>query len=189
MNPASVTGEFAETAPSQHGALVHTRRERELAAAQWLSSAAADTGRARHEWAAHGVALLQCGSLFAAVRIPAGIVHAAVGTDAPEAVASSLAVALGGGPVFLDSQSRHFYVLAPASLAHGWNLPDTECLGAGVFLGVPATDRTEPDPSGSYWVVPMDGPGTLCEAGDVQCLVAIGQFLAAKAEKEAPGHE
>ncbi|MGW4727387.1 hypothetical protein [Streptomyces sp. NPDC004291] len=155
---------------------MHLRRERELAAATWLLLAARDAKAARHEWATYGVALLRCGILFSAVRMSAGLVHAAVGTDDREEVANFLDVALGGGPVIHDTGGRQFYALTPASTLRYWRTVGTECLGTDAFLGVPATDLTQPVPRCSaYWAVPMDGPASLCPPGSVARLVGIGR--------------
>ncbi|MFJ4870037.1 hypothetical protein [Streptomyces sp. NPDC088757] len=155
---------------------MHLWRERELGAATWLLVAAKDAREARHEWATYGVALLRCGSLFSAVRMPAELVHAAVGTDERADVATFLEAVLEGGPVIHDAGGRQFYALTPASTARYWRTAGTECLGTDSFLGVPATDVTEPDPRCSaYWVVPMNGPGALCVPGAVARLVGIGR--------------
>ncbi|MFC8584691.1 hypothetical protein ACFUGD_09075 [Streptomyces sp. NPDC057217] len=156
--------------------IVHLRRERELAAATWLLLAARDAKAARHEWATYGAALLRCGTLFSAVRMPAELVHAAADTEDRYEVAHFLEVVLDGGPVIHDAGGRQFYALTPASAARYWRAPGTECLGTDSFLGVPATDLKQPDPRCSaYWAVPMDGPAALCVPGSVARLIGIGR--------------
>ncbi|MEU8530976.1 MULTISPECIES: hypothetical protein [Streptomyces] len=170
----------APDAPPGPRVLVHTRRDRELAAATWLLLAAPDSTTARYEWNAYGLALLRCGGLFSAVRIPAGLVHAAAGTETREGVATFLTDALAGGAVFHDAGGRQYYALTPASTARMWRLTEAECLGEDAFLGVPATDLTAPDPRcTAHWVVPMAGPAALCMPGDVARLVLTARDLAA----------
>ncbi|MFE5596686.1 hypothetical protein [Streptomyces sp. NPDC056549] len=162
--------------------LVHSRRDREAAAETWLLLAAADKRQAREEWKTYGVALLRCGGLFSAVRIPAAIVHAAAGTTEREGLVAFLTEALDG-PVFFDGSGQHFYALTPHSAARFWKVPDTECLGSDFYLGVPATSVTEPDPCcAAWWVVPMDGPAALNTPANVALLVQAGRSLAAVAE-------
>ncbi|MEU0272289.1 hypothetical protein [Streptomyces sp. NPDC006307] len=156
-----------------------TGAERRLAVEHWLSSASSHPAETRRTWVGSPMAMLNCGGLFSAVRIPADLVYAAAGTEEPEAVRGFLAEVLDGGPVFHDTGGRQFYALTPASTPRSWRLAAAECLGSGTFLGVPATDLTEPDPHyPAYWVVPMDGPGTLCVPDDVAHLVLIGHKAA-----------
>ncbi|MFG2632000.1 hypothetical protein [Streptomyces sp. NPDC048473] len=143
--------------------LVHTRRERELAVSHWLLAAAPDMKAARREWEGTGIALLRCGGIFSAIRVPAEEVHAAAGTEDLHQVDAYLSEALMGGPVFVDVTSRRYYVLVPASAAlqDVWEsrlVPDAECLGSGCFLGVltpKATDPYEAARTGACrWTVP-----------------------------------
>lgn len=175
---------------SSPGVLVHSREDRELAVGHWLLSAAPDMKEARDQWATRGIALLRCGGVFAAVRVPGDIVRAAAGTDDPERIGAYLKEALQGGPVFVDTSSQRYYVLVPASTSRlpqwdGHTVPDTECLGSGSFLGVPRPQRNEPEQSRSYWCVPMDGPGALCSPAAVSQLVAYGRYRRAAGERVA----
>lgn len=188
MSQVSTTRPLPVPVEAGPGVLVHPRRDRELATATWLLLSASDTTKARHEWETYGVALLRCGTLFSAVRMPADLVHAAVGTDDREKVATFLDVVLDGGPVIHDTGGRQFYALTPASASRYWRTVGTECLGSDTFLGVPATDMTQLDPrSPAYWAVPMDGPAALCIPGDVARLVGIGRD--ALAREEGGSHE
>ncbi|WP_282695622.1 hypothetical protein [Streptomyces sp. CC208A] len=172
------------------GVLVHSRRSREAGAETWLVLAARDAREARKEWAEYGVALLRCWTTFTAVRIPADVVLAAAGTTDRGEVADYLSTALDGGPCFFDGNSRAFYVLTPLSTARRWDVPDTECLGADCYLGVPATTITEPDPRcAAYWVVPMDGPAALCDPGIVRRLVQWGSARRLEAAAEEAGED
>lgn len=158
------------------GVLLCTRAERDLAVGHWLLSAALDRSEARAQWAEQGVTVLRCGGIFAAVRIPAELVHAAAGTSAPGEVCAYLAEALHGGPVLVDRHGTRYYALVPASTARWWDVPDCECLGVGACLGVPRPGISAPEAaSPSYWAVPMDSPGVLCTPDDVSRLVMTGR--------------
>lgn len=169
---------------------MHTRHERQLAVSHWLLAAAQDVKEARKEWAVAGIALLRCGGIFSAIRVPAEVVHAAVGTDELHQVNANLSAALMSGPVFVDVASRRYCVLVPASAAlqDVWKsrlVPEAECLGSRCFLGVPAPDATAPSDARSYWCVPMDSPGVLCVPQAVTQLVMTGRYQRAAAEREA----
>jgi len=71
-----------------------TGAARRLAAEHWLLSAAPDRKLARAAWEERRYALLPCGVLFAAVRIPSDVVQAAAGSDDQEDVDRFLAEAL-----------------------------------------------------------------------------------------------
>ncbi|MFI9755806.1 hypothetical protein [Streptomyces collinus] len=51
-----------------------------MASGHWLLVAAEDWNKARDEWAHGRVTLLRCGGIFAAVRLPADLGHAAAGS-------------------------------------------------------------------------------------------------------------
>ncbi|MFZ4266645.1 hypothetical protein [Streptomyces arboris] len=167
------------------GVLVHSRRDRELAAATWLVLAARDRAKAQHEWATCGVALLRCAILFSAARLPAAFVHEAAGTTDRDQVAEFLKAALDGGPVFYDGD-RRYYALTPVSAARLWRGEGIEWLGSETFLGVPATDVTGPDPRcAAYWCVPMDGPAALCQPAAVVRLARRGRALVEQKEGDS----
>lgn len=170
-----------ELRQSACGVLVHTRAERELAVSHWLLTATDDRRLARAEWDETGIALLRCGTVFAAVRIPGAVVHAAAGAEDAKRVDAYLGGALHGGPVFIDSGSQVYYALVPASTARRWDIPDTECLGVASYLGVPSPASTDPTSNRSYWCVPMDGPGALCTPRAVSQMVMHGRFRQAGA--------
>ncbi|MFE7330767.1 hypothetical protein ACFU8W_38670 [Streptomyces sp. NPDC057565] len=168
---------------------MHSRQERELAVGHWLLTAAPDMNEARDQWATRGIALLRCGGTFAAIRIPAGIVQAAAGTEDPKRIGVYLDEAVHG-PVFIDMSSQRYYALVPASTSRlpQWadrQVPEAECLGSGCFLGVPRPQRTEPEMFRSYWCVPMDGPGALCSPDAVSQLVTYGRYQRALGERRA----
>ncbi|GAA0907631.1 hypothetical protein [Streptomyces thermoalcalitolerans] len=152
-------------------------RERQLAVAHWLLSAARDRDAARREWLLQGAALLACGGIFAAVRLPGDLVRAAAQTSDEAEVNGFLRHALDGGPVIHSRYADHYYALVPGSTA--WRrppraFPGLECLGRDCFLGVPAVDRTEPK-GRAYWAVPMDSPGELCDPRLVWAMVQLAQ--------------
>jgi hypothetical protein len=151
--------------------------EWQLAVAHWLLSAARDRDAARREWLLQGAALLACGGIFAAVRLPGDLVRAAAQTADEAEVNGFLRRALDGGPVIHGRYSDQYYALVPGSTA--WRrppraFPGLECLGRDCFLGVPAVDRTEPK-GRAYWAVPMDSPGELCDPRLVWAVVQLAQ--------------
>ncbi|MDX2817483.1 hypothetical protein PV410_33960 [Streptomyces sp. PA03-5A] len=164
-------------------AVVVTGQDRRTAVGHWLQAAALNPQQAREEWAERGFTLLECGTLFSAVRIPADLVHAAAETSDPQAVSSYLTSVLGGGPVIVDPVSQRYYALVPASTALRWNVADTLCLGRASCLGVPSPERTEHRPGRSRWAVPMDSPGDLCVPGEVANLVKCGRAMRAEAAR------
>ncbi|MET9112453.1 hypothetical protein [Streptomyces zhihengii] len=156
-------------------------RERELAASSWLLLSASDSETARQDWRTHGLALLTCGPLLTAVRVPAGLVHAAAGSEDREDAERWLARGLEGGPVFYDGVGNSYFALNPPSAAEAWRqqavrVPGVEVLEPGSLLGVPATDITQADlRRWVRWAVPMDGPGVLCLPSRVLRLVRAGE--------------
>jgi hypothetical protein len=95
------------------------------------------------------------------------------GTDELTEVDVFLGRALDGGPVFMDLHSNLYYFLVPGSFSWRWNdrdFPGVECLGQDRFLGVPDIRLTVPR-GRSYWCVPMNSPGELCNSGDAECFV------------------
>jgi hypothetical protein len=153
----------------------HANRPQRHAVADWLSAAASDRQRAHEEWREQGIALLQCGLLFSAVRIPADLVWSAAGSTGAETAARFLAGTLRGG-VFAHPAGRRYYALVGTDAGRHWREPDAEVLGAGTYLGVPAVDRTSAATDlAAFWVVPMTRPGALCAARDVAELVAAGR--------------
>lgn len=177
------------------GVLIHTPSDRRLAVEHWLLSAHGAPEQARREWTASGVALLPLGTLFAAVRLPARVVHAATGRTEHAEVDQALAEALDGGPVICDPDGRRYYALVPASTparwreaARGWTGPGVECLGRGTYLGVPRPQAEEfaPERWASYWSVPMASLGELCAPELVAHLVLAGRrAIGGEAEGEA----
>ncbi|GGX37820.1 hypothetical protein [Streptomyces chryseus] len=157
---------------------VTTGEERRLAVEHWLSSASPDPAQTRRDWVERSVVMLSCGSLFAAVRIPAEVVQAAARTTDEAVIDTYLAGALMDGPVIRDRYAHWYYALVPASTARGWDVPDTVCLGVGTSLGVPrpglcaAGERV-------YWAVPMDSAASLCSPHAVSQLVMTGRYRAA----------
>ncbi|MEU2272016.1 hypothetical protein ABZ568_37415 [Streptomyces olindensis] len=122
------------------------------------------------------LALIPLGRAFDAVRLADAIVHRAVGSDDSCVAGDRLAQYLGDGPVMHDPKFHRYYVLVPPGTAETWGTPVAECLGEGVYLGVPRVERTEPDehPQAPYWVLPMTRPGHLCKPDDVLALAVAG---------------
>ncbi|MET9035295.1 hypothetical protein [Streptomyces mirabilis] len=150
-----------------------TARERCAAVSSWLLTATEDRALGRKQWAEGGIALLSCGGVFSAIRIPGLMVWAVAGTDELTEVDVFLGRALDGGPVFMDLHSNLYYLLVPGSFSWRWNdrdFPGVECLGQDHFLGVPDIRLTVPR-GRSYWCVPMNSPGELCNSGDAERFV------------------
>ncbi|MEV2214645.1 hypothetical protein AB0H86_24855 [Streptomyces sp. NPDC050997] len=181
--PPEVAG-CTTTQDPEAGTLVHTRVDDELDVAEWLLRAADNPARARAEWQAMDVALLRCGVSFSAIRVSADVVYAAARSEDRVQVDEYLANALHGGPVFVDRYSDRYYLLVPASTCATWRVPDTVCLIANSFLGVP---HPSIDSSRclvrSSWCVPPERPEAVCQADAVAQLVNVGRFLLAAAKE------
>ncbi len=148
--------------------LVHTCHERELAVSHWLLAAAQYMREARKEWAVAGIALLRCGGNFSAIRVPAEVVHAAAGAEDLHQVDDYPSDALPGGPVFVDVTSRRYsssYQRVPCDKLCGnpGSCRMRSVSGPAGLLGVPTPNATDPYAARSYWCVPMDSPGELCD--------------------------
>ena len=180
-----------DTSEPALGPVVRSQTEWEAEVVRWLLTAADDKRQALEEWQRSGVALLACGDVFEAVRIPAHIVQAAAATDEPDRLDKYLAHALFGGPVIIDPHSRWYYALVPPRTAHRWRHRrafETEFLRTGSRLGVPhpRLSARGAQVALSYWVVPMGAPGALCSPRAVFEMTSYGRFVheAITAEKE-----
>lgn len=153
---------------------------------KWLARAHEAPSQARSEWTAQGVALLPLGWTFGAIRIPGTLVHAAVGSDEPQAVAEFLSGALQG-PVIHDTMAvgRFYYALVPEWPHATWSgATDTPYLGRDFFLGVPDIGRTEPP--GTYWVVQPYHCRVLCRREVVfDFIVRAHQAIREEADDDA----
>jgi hypothetical protein len=176
------TGELNQCAAPR----VTTEGERQLAAGHWLLAAGPDAHQVREQWREHPIAMLACGGLFAAVRIPAAIVQAAGQSTDLDALDRYLADALLDGPVICDQHACWYYALVPASTARRWDVPDTTCLGVGSTLGVPRPGMRREDRARVYWSVPMDSAGMLCSPHAVSQLVMFGRHRAVTRAANGP---
>ncbi|MER6531802.1 hypothetical protein [Streptomyces sp. NPDC001508] len=95
------------------GTAVATLPERQFAVSHWLLGAADDVDVARAQWQEQGVALLACGGVLSAVRIPARLVWAAAGTKELDDVDRFLGQFFDGGAVFMDLRAGLYYALVP----------------------------------------------------------------------------
>jgi hypothetical protein len=144
---------------------------------EWLARAHPAPETAQAEWAHHGVALLPLGVLFAAVRLPGDLVHAAVGSHAHAQVAAVLQERLQG-PVIHDYRTTGpcYYALINWGAGVVQQLDqdeDAPCLGKDTYLGVPRLDRQEPP--GTYWTVSPKYDGNLCVPQAVRDLIVAGR--------------
>ncbi|MEU1038661.1 hypothetical protein [Streptomyces sp. NPDC005907] len=160
-----------------------TQRTTERTIAEWLTREHPMPEQVWTEWATMGVALVPLGRRFAAVRMHADIVHAAVDSDDPSQVAERIR-ALLPGPIVHDRRVSGvtYYALIPRHSDLVWVHDEVApCLGPGVYLGVPRIDRREPP--GTYWVTVPRHNGDLCAPQAVADLVEVGrQRLARLAE-------
>ncbi|MGA5896486.1 hypothetical protein [Streptomyces venetus] len=154
---------------------ITTDRDRFIVIEDWLLTAASDAQQARWDWGEGGLALLRCGDLFTAIRLPGDSVRAAASSSDPVEVSTYLTEVLDGGPV-IASRSR-YYALVPPSTGVVWQHPDAECLTWGTWLGVPPVTRTTCEGSLQYWAVPMSSPGKLCDVDAVSQLVRLARQL------------
>jgi hypothetical protein len=168
------------------GSHVVSGHERRIAVSHWLLTAAPDIRRAQDEWLAHGVALLRCGGIFAAVRLAGELVRAAARCAGQEDVDAFLRQAVDG-PVFRHCRGDRYYALVPSSTrwpSHRY--PGTDLLGRDTYVGVPPVTATDAaDHLACYWSVPMDSLGVLCDPVDVAGLAAVGLRRQAE-EQELP---
>ncbi|SOD86305.1 hypothetical protein [Streptomyces sp. Ag109_G2-15] len=160
-----------------------TQAALDRAIATWLARAHPAPERARSEWAIQGVALLPLGDRFAAVRVPADVVHAAVASSDRDQVAAALGEKLGGSIIY-DSRvaGGTYYALIQGHAGLVWAYDDiATCLGHGTYLGVPRLDQQQPP--GTYWVIPPRYEGDLCAPRTIIPLIELGRSrLASRAE-------
>lgn len=175
VNRASAAPEQTDSQPAD---CIVTGPERRAAVRTWLLSAARNRKMARREWARQGVALLRCGGVFTAVRVPMTLVQSAAQTEDRRKIGVYLDGALHGGAVFTCENSTHAYFLVPAMVWRDWRTPDSECLTAGTLLGVPNPEPRPDEPS--RWLLDMGGPGELCTREAVRQLVMYGRYCAAQ---------
>ncbi|MEU4998178.1 hypothetical protein [Streptomyces sp. NPDC021622] len=151
-------------------------------AAEWLARAQQEPGHAWHEWAETGVALLPLGRRFVAPRLAEALVHAAVGTRAPGAVATCLEELLDG-PVIYDDRTMGgtYYPLMGLLRGQVWkHQAVAPLLAEGTYLGVPRIGRKPP---GTQWAVPPRRAGDLCEPAAVDALITLACTAARQAEQ------
>jgi hypothetical protein len=143
----------------------------------WLLGAAPDAQQARWEWQEGGVTFLRVGGLFSALRAPAVLVRAAVGSGDPDTVGIRLAQELEGGPVIAAHGTTHFFFLMlPGEARKASPVKGSEYLTSRTLLGVPPLRATAPQKAGgSYWAVPMFSPVRLCHAPWVMRLLERGR--------------
>lgn len=143
----------------------------------WLLQAAPGEMRARREWANHGVTLLKCGVLFRALRMPSGLVQAALGTTDQVEIDERLVQALLGGPVVRDMTNQTYSALLPATAGPTPSLKQagTAFLGDD-FIGLPDPSLTRAGDGPRYWSVPMNECLDLCSVPAVAQLVEVGRL-------------
>ncbi|MFF4588820.1 hypothetical protein [Streptomyces sp. NPDC001388] len=152
-----------------------TQAALDAAIVEWLARAHPVPQRPRREWATQGVALLPLGERFAAVRMPADVVHAAVETGDHDEVAVRLGTLLGGSIIYDRRVSGGtYYALVQGHTGLVWPYEDTAaCLSFGTYLGVPRLDQQQPP--GTYWVVPPRYEGDLVPPRSIVALLQAGR--------------
>ncbi|MFJ6571943.1 hypothetical protein ACIQNU_31525 [Streptomyces sp. NPDC091292] len=154
---------------------------------EWLARAHPTPSAAYTQWQVQGVAMLPLGRDFAAVRLPARLIHAAIGvddrTDRLPGLRASI-TSMIGGPVIHDGNTVGvaYYALIPWHAGLIWEEQHTApCVAVGTYLGVPRVDRL--GPPGPYWVVPPSYDGHLCAPASVRALIGLGrERLSAEAD-------
>ncbi|GAA0477983.1 hypothetical protein ABZ951_16900 [Streptomyces sp. NPDC046215] len=123
-------------------------------AVEWLASAAPDPGTCRWEWERNplGVALLPAGRLWDVLILSSGLGYPTL--DVLTGCTSEV------GPVLADfGDSRLGFFVPPGTVA-GWIATGVRGAGSGSWIVVPHPRRSV---SGSRWIVPPDGRGTLTD--------------------------
>lgn len=139
---------------------------------QWLARLHGHPGEALAGWTEQGVALVPMDERLCAAQLRGDLVHAAAGTEVASDVATVLAERIEG-PVICDRRrAPAYYALMDGASAAQWDMDEVPCLGAGVYLGVPAAGRAEPP--GPYWVVPPRYAGHLCCPSAVRAFAVAG---------------
>ncbi|MEU6523797.1 hypothetical protein ABZ892_13490 [Streptomyces sp. NPDC046924] len=159
------------------GAALVTRAERDLAVSHWLLSAAENRDLARAQWRERDrIALLACGGILSAIRLPARLVWCAAGSEELKEVDVYLRQAIDG-PVFMSLHTLRYYALVPGRALGQFparDFPGAACIGRDHYLGVPDVGCTIPR-GRSYWCVPMDSPGELCPVEAVEAMARRGR--------------
>lgn len=159
----------------RQGQVVYTQEALDRAITEWLVRAHPAPDRARAEWATQGVALLPLGERFAAVRVAADVVHAAVSSDHRDQVAMVLGELLGGSIIYdrrVAGGTYYALIQGHAGLVWAYDKFAT-CLGHGTYLGVPRIDRQQPP--GTYWVIPPRHEGDLVAPRNLVALIKAGR--------------
>jgi hypothetical protein len=141
----------------------------------WLARSHPRPSEAARELQTAGFALLAMGWRISAIRMPGALVHAAAGTEDHDEVGEYLLDRLDGA-VSLDQRHASgpfYYALVHGHAGLTWQHDRlAECLGDGVYVGVPAPYRVEPP--GPHWIVPPRYDGDLCRPHAVAELVKLG---------------
>ncbi|MFH8797098.1 hypothetical protein [Streptomyces sp. NPDC017941] len=140
--------------------------------AKWLAHTASDPGAVYRAWNKDGVALLPLGRRFDAVRVPCERLHAAVGSDDPQTVATVLRSWLDG-PVIRDlrnSMGPYYVLIEPDAIWEGTE----ECLRLETYLYLPRPGVLSLH---AHWVVTPARPGYLCDPEHLAALLATAEPL------------
>lgn len=113
------------------------------------------------------------------MRMDPEVVWAAAGTRRMVDVDQELGRVLGG-PVLMSLYPHRYYALVPVETGQRdeWAIEhwtDARYLGEGSVIGAPLVGRTSPDGSRSYWCVPVEEPGDLCDPEAVARFLTLGR--------------
>ncbi|MFI8104692.1 hypothetical protein [Streptomyces sp. NPDC086023] len=152
----------------------------------WLAQSHDNPQQAHDEWRERGIAVLPTGGVFGAVRLPEGLVQAAVESTDNDHVGFVLAEQLDG-PVIHDARGRNYYALLRPEDRLAWDTtsPGVEYLPPRTHLGVPAAglcQYTAATPI--YWAVPVIRP-SYCDLGALALLVRVGAARLAESRPHA----
>ncbi|MFI1100992.1 DUF6415 family natural product biosynthesis protein [Streptomyces melanogenes] len=149
---------------TQNGAAMNAPHGPRSTVSDWLASAHPTPEGAHHEWKLSGIALIPTGRVFDVLRLPAAIVHRAVGSAVPELVRARL----GDGAVIHDAYEpgRWYYALVRPGAQHAYRLDE------GTWLGIPEAGRTTRP--GAYWIRPPRHPEDFCPMDGVAELIRRG---------------
>ncbi|MGW3110571.1 hypothetical protein [Streptomyces sp. NPDC001091] len=148
------------------------------AVSTWLAGAHPTPARVRTQWAEDEVALVPLGIRFAAIRIPADLMHAGIGSEHREDVAD-VARDVFRGPVMIGARNiggLTYWAIVPWRPGVYWPaMPETPYLGVGTHLSIPAVGCTEPP--GPHWIAPPRYAYDLCSRERVFDVVMRGRHI------------
>ncbi|MFI6977227.1 hypothetical protein ACIBSV_01410 [Embleya sp. NPDC050154] len=147
---------------------------------EWLLKAAPLAPQARAEWAHARAGWFTPGTVFSAVSLPAGAVHAAIGNWRTWNQFAEHLTSVIDGPMFYRPRTRGsdddtYTGLVPYSVGRRWVVPLTTLEPAHRPLLIPAPDRYTPERTGPWWVVSVEESKRFCSTRALTRLVNAGR--------------